>query len=131
MIFIDDANSGTHDIRNATVTEEDTGITVETDYFEHSSASGALFIFVPLDDSGAADLTRAIYLALNRSTSRNHGLSFSLSGGRMAVFVYDIERDGTLVSGVDYPAVIRELVTSNATTQGTFILFNKGHSMND
>ncbi len=105
-------NSGTHDIRNATVTEEDSGITIETDYFEHSSASGALFIFVPLDDSEAADLTGAVYLALDRSTSRNHTLPFS---GRMAVFVYDIESGGKLFSGVGYPAVNRELVTP---TQG-------------
>ncbi len=73
---------------------------------------------MPLDDSGAADLTRAVYLALNSSTSRNHTLPFSLSDGRIAVFVYDIESDGTLVSGVGYPAVNRELVR-NDTSQGT------------
>ncbi len=111
------ANSGSHDIRDVAVIEEDSGITVETDYFEHSSASGALFIFVPLDDSGAADLTRAVYLTLDRNTSHNHTLPFSLSGGRTAIFVYDIENDGTLVSGEGYPAVNTEQVT-NDTTQG-------------
>ncbi len=115
--------AGTHDVRNFMVVNEITGgIRIKTDYFEHSSASGALFIFVPLDDSGAADLTRAVYLALDRNTSRNHTLPFSLSGGRMAMFAYDIESDGTLASGVGYPAVNRELVTINGTTQGTKIL---------
>ncbi len=84
---------GTHDVRNAIVTEDDTGITIETDYFEHSRASGALYIFVPLDDSGAADLTRAVYLALDSSTSHRQTVPFSLSGGRVAAFVYDIESD--------------------------------------
>ena len=91
------------------------GVNIQTGYFSHSSASGALYIFVPLDVSGAADLTRAVYLALDRNTSRNHTLPFSLSGGRVAVFVYDIESGGTLASGVGYPAVDRELVISEVT----------------
>ncbi len=70
---------------------------------------------MPLDDSGAAGLT--VYLALNSSTSRKQILPFNLSIGRMAVFVYDIESDGTLASGVGYPAVNRELVI-NDHTQG-------------
>ena len=106
---MDKLYAGTHDVRNATVHE---GITIETDYFEHSSASGALFIFVFLD-SGTVDLTRAIYLALDRNTSHNYTIPFILNGGRMAVFVYDIESDGTLASGVGYPAVNTELIESN------------------
>ena len=70
-----------------------------------------------MDDSEAVDLKRAVYLALDRSNSLSHTIPFSLSAGRMAVFVYDIESDGTLASGVGYPAVSRELVIST-TTQG-------------
>ena len=74
-------------------------------------------MFVPfMDVSGAADLTRAAYLALDRNTSRSHTLPFSLSVGRVAVLVYDIESDGTLASGVGYPAVDREVVIINSTS---------------
>ena len=66
------------------------------------------------------DLTGAVYLALDRNTSLDHTLPFSLSAGRMAVFVYDIESDGTLASGVGYPAVSREIVISE-TTQGVLL----------
>ena len=99
---------GTHDVKNAIIR----GMNLMTDYYEHSSASGALYIFVPVDVSGAVDLARAVYLALDKNTSQNYTLPFSLSGGRVAVFVYDIESDGTLASGVGYPAVNKELVVS-------------------
>ena len=115
--------SGTHDIRNVTATEEDAEITIQTDYFEHSSASGALFIFV-FYDSGAMDLTGTVYLALDRSTSHNHTLLYSLNRGGYRVLAYDIENDGTLASGVGYPAVSRELVISNIT-QGVCITSNE------
>ncbi len=115
--------SGSHDVQNASpkITGQSTiVIIVKTIYLEGSSASGALYIFVSFDDTGAADLTRAVYLALDRNSSRSHTLPFSLSGGRMLMLVYDIESDGTLDSGVSYPAVSRELVTSD-DTQGMYI----------
>ena len=110
--------SGTHDIQNATVFGNSV-LNIVTEYFKHSNASGALYTFVFLDGSN-----RAVYLALDRSTSLNHTLPFSLSAGRVAVSVYDIESDGTLASGVGYPAVSRELVIS-ATTQGIGEIFVK------
>ncbi len=106
--------TGTHDIKNATISDVHKRINIVTDYFEHSSAAGAFFIFVFLTGK-TVDLTRTVYLALDRNTSRNHTLPFSLSPGRYDVCVYDIESDGTLASGVGYPAVVRELVISNAT----------------
>ena len=107
--------SGTHDIRNATVTEVDTEITVETEYFEHSNARGALYIFVFYNASRVDDTTKANYLALDRNASLNYTLPFNLSARRYSVF--DIESDGTLASGVGYPAVSREIVT-NTDFQG-------------
>ena len=92
----------------------DAEITVETDYFEHSSASGALYIFV-FYASRVDDTTKSIYLPLDRNTSLNYTLPFSLGAGRYNV--YDIESDETLASGVGYPAVNREIVT-NTTFQG-------------
>ena len=72
------------------------------------------------DASGTVDLTRALYLALERNTLHNYTIPFSLNGGRMAVFVYDIESDGTLASGVGYPAVNTKLIESSIT-QGMYI----------
>lgn len=91
-------------------------ISIETNYFEHSSASGALFIFVFLDDSGVVDLSRAVYLAMDEIASHNHTVTFSFSAGRMAVLAYDIENDRTLASGVGYPAVTKEHVISKIIT---------------
>ena len=115
---------GTHDIRNAVITDDSKPI-LQTDYFEHSSASGALFILVPVNDYEAdVDLTQAVYLALDADTSLSHMVPFNLNAGRMAVFVYDIESDGMLASGVSYPAVThRELVFTNETNQGCKLLW--------
>ena len=113
--------TGTHAIREVAIVIVDDQIIIKTDYFEHSSASGALYIFVPLDVSGAVDLTRTVYLALDRNTSQNYMLPFSLSGERVAVFVYDIESNGTLASGLEYPAVENELIYENG--QGIVCLF--------
>ncbi len=62
------------------------------------------------------------FLALSRTVSLSYALPFELPPGQYGVLVYDIESDGTLFSGVGYPAVNRELVTISGTTQGTKIL---------
>ena len=62
-------------------------------------------VFLSLSDE--VDPSRAAYLALSRMASLRHALPFSLSAGGYRVFVYDIESDGTLASGVGYPAVKR------------------------
>ena len=104
---------GTHDIHNLvlydmTIDVQSTKISVT--YSEHSCAAGALIIFV----SETADFA---FLPLGRSTSLDYTLPFELYPGQYRVLVYDIENDGTLASGVGYPAVDMEVVT-NGTTQG-------------
>ena len=81
-------------------------------YSEHSTASGALFSFVFITDSGDVDFSRSFLLALDRNTSHNHTLPFDLYPGHYRVYVYDIEYDGTLQNGVGYPAVWDELFTN-------------------
>ena len=81
-------------------------------YSKSSTASGAMFSFVFITDSGDVDFCRSILLALDRNTSHNHTLPFDLYPGHYRVYVYDIERDGTLHNGVGYPAVAEELFTN-------------------
>ena len=103
---------------NFTATEtEKSAFTIGTVYSDHSNASGALFSFVYITDSGDVDFSRSFLLALDRNTSRNHTLPFDLYRGHYRVHVYDIERDGTLHNGVGYPAVTEELFT-NLTNNG-------------
>ena len=104
---------GTHDILNATTTEtDDVAIVITTLYSVDSNARGALFDFVFIDDNGDVDFSKSVLLALDRNTSLHHTLPFNLYPGQYRVFVYDIESDGTLSNGVDYPAVTGKVFTS-------------------
>ena len=67
-------------------------------------------------DSRDVDFTRSTFLALDRVISLNYTLS--LYPGQYRVSVYDIESDGTLASGVGYPAINRELTVSEMITEG-------------
>ena len=104
---------GTHDVKDANLTIREQ-ITVKTTYIEQSMATGALFIIVPYIN-GAMDSTRAVHLALDKIDSRSYEIPFSLRGERIAMFVYDIESDGTLTSGVGFPAVHKEVAITGST----------------
>ena len=111
--------SGTHDIFNASITDND--ILISTDYFAHSSALGALYTFLFMDENGVINLKKSIYLALNKSASLRHYLQYTLNRGTCIVLVYDIESNGRLpISDADrrvgYPAVYRNLTTSEDTS---------------
>ena len=113
-------SAATFGIKNVIIDIEDTGVTVNTVYFEDTSASGAFFVFVSLNLFGVADLENAKYLALDRKTSLNFTLPFNLSAGRTIVLVYDIESHGSLSSGTVYPAVYTEVAVIRSTTSGIF-----------
>ena len=102
---------GTHGVLNvmASQTEEHAFTVVTTIYSDHSTASGALYSFVFITESGDVDFSRSFLLALDRDTSRNYTLPFHLYPGHYRVYVYDIEQDATLHNGVGYPAVAEEL----------------------
>ena len=111
---------GTQGIINATVTETSDAILIMTHYSEHSDASGALFSFVFIAENGDVDFTRSTLLALDRNTSLNHTLPFDLYPGRYRVYMYDIECNGTLSNGLQYPAAMNELklnITGNDSMQ--------------
>ena len=89
--------------------EDGYAVTISTLYSEGSAASGALFSFVFLTEDGGVDFNRSALLALDRNTSLNHTLPFNLHPGHYRVYVYDIEQDGTLTNGVQYPAITEEI----------------------
>ena len=113
---------GTHDIVSAQTSQsEEHAIIVTTKYFDHSTASGALFSFAfIICDSGDVDFGRSFLLALDRNTSHNHTLPFDLYPGHYRVYVYDIEHGGALHNGVGYPAVTGELVNILTNTGKSF-----------
>ena len=102
---------------------EELSVSVTVSYSEQSCAAGALLVLVFMD-SGTVDFTKTAFLALSRNTSLQHTLSFQLPPGQYGVLVYDIESDGTLASGVGYPAVESELII-NETTQGSKLAAGK------
>ena len=104
--------AGTHDVVNVVVSRSN-GIQISTVYSEHADARGALLSIVR-EDSESIDLI----IPLNRSVSSNYTLSFTLYPGQYRVVVYDIEQDGTMHSGVGYPAVTEELFIHNESSQG-------------
>ena len=65
-------------------------------------------------------------VALNREDSDHYTLPFSLPAGRYRVSVYDIEHNGTVLSGVVYPAYTRnEFTVSGVQDQGELLLWSK------
>jgi hypothetical protein len=121
MIF----SLGTHGIHNLQAVSttnmmiDEQSVIIAAAYSEHSCAAGALLILILMNNDESVDFTKSTFLALDRNVSLGYMLPFDLYPGKYKVFAYDIESDGTLASGVGYPAVNRELVISN-TTGGTF-----------
>ena len=110
-------HTGTHDVKNISL-QNDGGVRIKTEYSEQSNASGALFTFIFITESGDVDFNRSYLVALDRDTSLNYTLPFDLYPGYYRVYVYDIECDGMLANGVGYPAVNRLLNTSSQDSQG-------------
>ena len=80
-----------------------TSHTITTEYFEYSTAMGALYIFIFINEDRSLDFNKSIYLPLDRSSSHNYTLP-DISPGQYQMFVYDIDRDVTLHDSVNHPA---------------------------
>ena len=109
--YIDLILIGTHDVQNLTQLVNNLSVA----YSEDSCAAGALLLLVNM--SIDYEIVDSIFLALSRNSSLDYTLPLQLHQGQYQVFVYDIGSDGTLASGVGYPAVNREIII-NETTQG-------------
>ena len=113
--------AGTHDIRDIIV---DNTI-VKTEYFEHSVAAGVLIVLTFINEDRYINFSRSSYLSLDRNASLNYTLPGDLAPGLYHVFAYDIESDGTLHNGVNYPASTKLLyVTGNSGGEVASSYFN-------
>ena len=110
---------GTHGIISAAVTTTDdqhNTVIINIRYTIHSRARGTVLVFTPSESEA---VQKSILLALERKESYNHTLSLnSLPPAQYLVSVYEVNREGSLSSGVSYPAVVCELNASHFT-QGT------------
>ena len=82
-----------------------TSHTITTEYFEYSTAMGALYIFIFINEDKFIDFKKSIYLPLDRSSSHNYTLP-DIFPGQYQMSVYDIDRDVILHDSVSYPANI-------------------------
>ena len=80
-----------------------TSHTITTEYFEYSTAMGALYIFIFINEDRSLDFKKSIYLPLDRSSSHNYTLP-DISPGQYQMSVYDINNGGKLHDSVSYPA---------------------------
>ena len=115
---------GTRGLENDMFTENDCVPPLTAVYSENSTASGALFSFVFITDSGDVDFSRSFLLALDRNASHNYTLPFDLHPGQYQVYIYDIEYNGTLHNGLGYPAVTEEHYIGQNTCQSKELCAN-------
>ena len=98
-----------------------TSHTITTEYFEYSTAMGALYIFIFINEDRSIDFKKSIYLPLNRSSSYSYALP-DLSPGQYQMLVYDIDSDITLYVNVSYPAYTNTFYLSdNGQGKGFFL----------
>ena len=94
-----------------------TSHTITTEYFEYSTAMGALYIFIFINEDRSIDFKKSIYLPLDRSSSHNYTLS-DISPGHYQMFVYDIGKDVTFYDSVSYPVNTDIFSIISGDTQG-------------
>ena len=92
-------------------------IEVVVTFFAESTARGAVMNCVSVNESGEINITSSVLLTLERINSTAM-TSFNLYSGQYQVLVYDIEQDGTLSSGVGYPAITDQLLVSGNRNGG-------------
>ena len=89
-----------------------TSHTITTEYFEYSTAMGALYIFIFINEDRSIDFKKSIYLPFDKNSSLNYTLA-DISPGQYQMSVYDIDSNVTLYGSVNYPANINMFIISN------------------
>ena len=117
--------TGTHDVMKATF--DVTSHAITTEYFEYSTAMGALYIFIFINEDGSIDFKNSIYIPLDRSSSHNYTLP-DISPGQYQMSVYDIDSDATLHESVNYPANTDKFTIISDDLQGKHIFFFSIHN---
>ena len=116
--MVDDCcNAGTHDIMDILLSSNGNTLEVVVTFFAESTARGAVMNCVSVNDGGEINITSSVLLTLERINSTAMA-SFNLYPGQYQVFVYDIEQDGKLSSGVGYPATTDQLLVSGNRNGG-------------
>lgn len=91
---------------------------MKIEYYEHSNTEGALLNFMFKNDRDEVDFSKSTLLTLEKNMFPNRTLpKKELHHGLHTVYVYDIEYDGTLPNGVQYPAVVTEVLIENPSKQ--------------
>ena len=83
------------------------GVSIE--YHAGSTAKGALLNFMFETGNGCIDFDKSVILPVKSNITRGYILPIRLFPGEYQVFFHDIEQSGTLLSGLGYPALSREL----------------------
>ena len=96
---------------------------LSTVYSEYSKTSGALFNFVFITENQDVDFTRSFLLLLDRNTSLNFTLPTALHPGHYRMYAYDIGNDGTLLNGISYPAVEKNLTASEGVHTMSYLYY--------
>ena len=103
----------THDIQMASISETpDNEVEISISFSSVSLARGALLLI----HGGVGAETSISFLPLGQNMTMNYTLPFSLPTGLWNIFSYEIEQDGTLRSGVSYPAATSKLTISEMST---------------
>ena len=91
---------------------ENNTVGVSIAYHAGSNAKGALLNFIFETDNGCIDFDKSVILPVKSNITRGYILPIRLFPGEYRVFFHDIEQSGTLLSGLGYPALTRQLTIS-------------------
>ena len=88
-------------------------VDLSASHVENSPALGVLFVLVLTNGVGDMDtnhpMDQPIYLVLDRERSGQF-MQDNITQGEYTVLAFDVESDGTLVLGVNSPAVVGSVV---------------------
>ena len=87
----------------STTDDQHNTVIINIRYTVHSRARGTVLVFTPSESKA---VQRSILMVLERNDSHNHTLS--LPPAQYLVLVHEVNREGSLSSGVSYPAVVCE-----------------------
>ena len=91
---------------------ENNTVGVSIEYHAGSTAKGVLLNFMFETGDGSIDFEKSVILLVKSNITQGHILPIRLFPGQYRVFFHDIERSGTLSSGLAYPALSLKLTIS-------------------
>ena len=88
-------------------------VTLSANYLhiESSTAVGALFVLLLVDDTGNISFSKSVYLALDRMESVQF-MQSNISQGNYTVLAFRLEQNGRFMLGQVLPATIESVIVS-------------------